>query len=376
MLIIYYILILALRFIHNENIVTLNLDYSNNKYSLDLHFKKEEKTFKGYINTYLPYSVFSEGQFSDKMLPSRKIKNNILRLINNHDAIHYQSDTNIERYSFNNFSLYFSIDDLKYYGDQGLGFAFKYEDDSFSFVHHLYHNKIIEHLQFTIHTHQEKERALLYIGGIPNNKEKDYKYKAAIDINENSNLWGFQLSQVKFNDIVYPFHSFSFIHTSFNEIFWSNDLYDLFVNSILKEEIKNKNCFVKDVDIVFKWVECKEDFEALNKTIEIQLGNILLKTKLVDLFDHEIARWRTLVKTNPFDSFKTSNVIGIDFLKLFNMTTFDYGNKKVVLYSARPIIFEVINMNKSVIIILYIVIIVICLCELVIMVLGKMINKS
>ena len=55
MLIIYYILILALRFIHNENIVTLNLDYSNNKYSLDLHFKKEEKTFKGYINTYLPY---------------------------------------------------------------------------------------------------------------------------------------------------------------------------------------------------------------------------------------------------------------------------------------------------------------------------------
>lgn len=375
MLIIYIIFILTLSFIHNENIITLSLGYSNNKYSLELHFKEEQKTLTGYINTYLPYSLFNEGLLLDQMVPSKKIKNNILRLINNHDAIHYQSDTNIERYSFNGFSLYFSIDDLKYYGDQGFGFAFKYEDDSFSFVHHLYKDNLIEHLQFTIQPNQQREKGLLYIGGIPDNKEKAFKYKATIDINENSNLWGFQLSKVKYNDIIYPFHSFSFIHTSFNEIFWSNDLYELFVKDILKEEIIKKNCFEKDVEIVFKWIECKEDFEALNKTIEIQLGNMILKPKLVDLFDHEIVRWRTLIKTNPFDSFKTSNVIGIDFLKLFNLTTFDYENKQVVIYSDRPIIYELNNTNYSVAV-LYIAISVMCLCEIVIIVIGKMINKS
>ena len=72
---------------------------------------KESRAIKGliFISSIVAFLTSIPCVFCVNKLLKIEIKNNILRLINNHDAIHYQSDTNIERYSFNNFSLYFSI---------------------------------------------------------------------------------------------------------------------------------------------------------------------------------------------------------------------------------------------------------------------------
>ena len=128
--------------------------------------------------------------------------------------------------------------------DKGLALGYHIKDKSFSIVHQLYQRKTIKHLQFAF-----KDIGLnsgkIYIGGIPNDEHLNLLYKAVIKVDETLPTWGFTIDKIIFNGTKYEINLPAIISTASDVLFISNDLYELFRESILKEAIEQGICHLK-----------------------------------------------------------------------------------------------------------------------------------
>ena len=111
---------------------------------LEISFPLENATLKGNINTYLPYTILQESYNPGFHLP--EINRTTIKLLSNYKCSLHNYNINIDNITINNFSFYIGPFTYLYFCDEGISLTYKYNDESFSLVHTLYNQKMIDHL--------------------------------------------------------------------------------------------------------------------------------------------------------------------------------------------------------------------------------------
>ena len=93
------------------------------------------------------------------------------------------------------FNFYFLTSEL-FSSDnyEGIGTAYKFENENFSFIHQLYNNKIISEKSFGFYP-QKPTKGLLYLGNIPQ-KELNKKYTYKIKVLPNHKTWNIAIKKI------------------------------------------------------------------------------------------------------------------------------------------------------------------------------------
>ena len=333
-----------------EESISFNItEYAKFRPIITLSFPNEKNNIKFYINTYL---TFSTVKFSySSMITDRILNNQTLYLEGQYKSVLYTTNIKInEHISINNISIY-NVDSSfnMYYKDLGLALGYHIKENSFSIVHKLYDNNFIDHLQFAF-KNIKHESDQFYIGGIPNNEHLNLPYKATIKVNETLPTWGFTIDKIIINGKEYNIGLPAIISSASDSLFISDDLYNLFKDNILKEEIEEGLCQLSTAD-TDKYIQCIE--ESLNDTYGLVINNIKFEfsTKIFQ------KSYYGVVESN-YEDHKAHNFTGIilgpHFISQFNYTLFDYEKKQIEFYSDTSIITTLYTSNTIIKLFLFI----------------------
>ena len=299
--------------------------YDSNRPLLELKFPEEQFTFHTRINTYHPYFVMP---FKNEILPKNLGEHRIISL--NDKFILYGYTTNV---IFNgteviDFKLFVSNGEL-YRSDTGLSFALHYDDYSQSILHQLYNSNKIRELKFAIEDHDGIE-GYFHMGGLPH--EVSLPYKGIIHI-ENNNHWGFKLKSITINGIKYKYDIDCIVHSGLDSMFYSDELFNWFIINVFADKINKGECGIDENFYHESFLKCNEDIYNMKGEIKFELGDVVVKMKIKDLFAPQYPTM--LVRNNKANEYYGHKgvFIGISFLQLFNYTVFDYENKQIELYS-------------------------------------------
>ena len=159
----------------------------------------------------------------------------------------------------------------------GYGFSYKYIDEDFSIVHSLYNQKKISHKLFAFIPATNQEDGYFIIGGITD--DKNYKYKGSLNVNSKYNIWGNTLKRISIGDEKYDIDVYAQIHSSHYDIVTSKRFFIFILNTVLKEDIMNKNCERLTEGFKKGMIEC-------NRTVIINKKDISLNLRILHLHFH------------------------------------------------------------------------------------------
>lgn len=347
-----FLLIFFLKFI-SPHIITLPVtSYEDYRPNPLMHFINEHYKYHVYLNTFLSRSVFGI-YFREESIRSKRGNTSTIYLDDEYRVIDYSTDIQFDNAYVNDLSIYIA-DEIVANRIFGLALGYHFKNESCSIVHNLYNNKYIEHRQFAFHNIKENMKGYFYIGGVPNNDHKVYKYKSAIKVNPNLPTWGFTLTDVVINNTVYHINKEAILHSAMTRMFTSDDLYELLTTTVLKEFIERDVCRIKERSYQ-KYLECKEEIkDVYEEEIDFVFGKTVIQFKMKELFDysrHSLFSTNTPKKIHGFDGV----ILCVEFINKFNYTVFDYDSKQVEFYSDRIGIFEkntsdIKNINKIIVI--------------------------
>ena len=249
------------------------------------------------INTYLPFTIF-DGKYgiSDRQ---------------ENESYYFTTDIGFSIYNLltmKNYSMFSTKQKMKDI-DIGLSLGYHYKNESFSVVHNLYNSKKIDKLQFVFEF--SSNEAILHFGGVPYNKQEYQKYKGILKIDETLPTWGFYLKEVVFQNVSYSINLPAIIHSASHFLFESDELAKLISKF---SSIKDK----EKVSFIFNNIIMQIDIDSLAKKYSQSINNSTVRT------NHNY----------------TGIIFGIEFIKLFNYSIFDFEKKQIELYSDNVIIFE------------------------------------
>ena len=116
-----------------------------------LYYTNEHFHTYSVFNTFLSYNIFT--CFKSELVPSKIIQNETLYLDQNYSATLYQMNvTTKDDISISNLSTYI-IEEQPLVRDAGIALGYHLKNESFSIVHQLYKDKVIDHLQFAFEDH-------------------------------------------------------------------------------------------------------------------------------------------------------------------------------------------------------------------------------
>ena len=322
-------------------------EYVNFRPTIMMQFVNENTQSNILLNTYLPISV-------THLVYSKYRKENLLNNQTLYLGFHYPSvlyKTNIlinDKIAINNLLTYnVKKENIVFYKDQGLALGYHIKDESFSIVHQLYKKNMIDHLQFAFKNLYGKS-AQFYIGGVPKNENLYFPYKVSIKVDETLPTWGFTIDKLIFNGIEYDIGLSAIISSASDTFFISDDLYNIFDNTILRQSIQKGLCNLRQKDHE-RYIKCSKS--VLSNPTSLIINDITF-TFSSEIFSDDNSDYG-LVASNYYDIPRkahnfTGIILGPQFISLFNYTIFDYENKQVELYSDTTII-ELAN-KKSIII--------------------------
>lgn len=324
--------------IHSEKIVSFKFGNSERFSPFMCDFFVDEQCDHGYYtiqNTFNHYSVFINRYV--RKIPEKIVSDKKYKFTFEEDFIgyKYQTDFQMDGRRVSGYSSYV-LDGIDYFSDNvGISLAYHFEDESFSIVHLLYKHKHIDHLSFAFQDFGPY--AMTHIGGIPTKDYLNKTYKGVFPIDENLHTWGFTLNQIIFKDKVYDVNIPTMIHTGLRGSFFSNDLFEFFKSTLLKDEFDKESCKVGSGRFKGSAIFCSEE----NRKIEFVFGNtkLALDTQK-DLFTN------SNFCNNPYPYYNfTGLFLGIFLLKKYEYSVFDYEKKQVELYSDTMVI-EMVNNHR------------------------------
>lgn len=285
------------------------------------------------FNTFVPFSLFKVGKLN---LTTPIIKTETVHLNNQYKSSLYSFNFKIEETEVKDFKIYFTEshgNNRADHADDGIGLAYKFDDESFSYIHYLYNNKMIEHLQFTFEHYDESRKGIIHFGGIPNKSYLRMPYQGVLKVNDKFGTWNTKLTGVQFGQDFYRFNNYAIIHSAFYDIFWSNALNDLMINTIFKKEIEREECFKRDY-FEYSFVQCENStLPIFEKDIKFKFGNMITTVKIKQLFRYQSGHWESIINANPYMLYDDAVIMGVRFFQLFNFSVFDYENKEMRFYS-------------------------------------------
>lgn len=343
-MIILYILCLLFTLCHNEKIITK--DFQFEQYRPYIKFNQSEGfLLETFINTYIPFSLFDKDYENVNSLDNCEQKDINLEEI--YSCYHYHSTFTFDNdVSLKDLSVYLTRGYIEAINDQGIGLSYKFHDESFSFVHQLYNNKLIDHLKFAFKGDPDVQKGYIYFGGIPNNAHSILPYKGYCNVIEDDHPWGCHLTKIQIDKNAIELKGVLFFHTAIARIYFIKEIYNTIVYNYFNDLIMSKNC----TDIVGgtngNFLRCDSKIlERKNSKVILVFDHMKITFPLMDLFYMESDYYISTFYSSPFDQYDDYDcIIGYRFINAFNYTVFDYEQKNVQFYSDKVHIEMLSNM--------------------------------
>ena len=304
-----------------------------NRSNVNLNLTDDNIIIKTGFNTFVPFSMFKVGKLN---LSTPIISNETVHLNNQYKSSLYSFNFNIEETEVKNFKIYLTQvhgNNRADHADDGIGLAYKFDDESFSYIHYLYNNKFIEHLQFAFEHDDQNRIGMIHFGGIPSKEYLSMPYKGVLKVNDQFGTWNTKLTGVQFEQDFYRFNNYAIIHSAFYDIFWSNALNDLMINKIFKNEIERGECFKREY-FEYSFVQCENSsLPIFEENVKFKFGNMITTVSIKQLFREQSNHWESIINANPYMLYDDAVIMGVRFMQLFNLSVFDYEKKEMRFYS-------------------------------------------
>lgn len=230
-----------------------------------------------------------------------------------------------------------------------INLAYKYKDESFSFVHKLYHDNYIDYKAFTFNSYNQIIFGK-HIEQIP------FTYKGQFDIDNSYSHWGANITGINYRGYHYDFNTHFIVHAANDQMIVSTEFFDFMIKEIFADAIELNNCVIEKT-FNEKHLNCYNVGIEGFSNITLQISKMRIVLKREDLFVKKLL-WESKFMLNNYNNY---TILGYDFIHLMNQTVFDYEKGTITFYS-NNIIIEMDSTNKTVIKCIMFLNIVLCLC--------------
>lgn len=329
--------LLFILFIQNvkssDRIITLTLSESYDTYDIILYSKSigVNKDFEIDMSLDFMWSTFKSFQKNNE----HPIYDNLIINGNTYQGCLSSTTFLLDDNEIVDYPLYF-IDDRTLFTYDSFPLAFKFVNESHSFIHYLYQRNIIDRRGFIFFFDFPKQDAVLYIGDVPEEIKKD-KYSISIDVNKKYNTWGNKLNLIQFEDHSFTVNSYVYFQANMNSTYVPLAFMYYLRNTLFAKYLQNKECVVNPNPANFE----PESFYC-NCTVIDSFPNITMILNGIEfvftkdeLFQYRSNRCYFSIKYDR--DYKSGWVLGISFLSKY-LTYFNYDKSEITFYSNFPFV--------------------------------------
>ena len=330
-----YLYFSTLTYIISSNIISQDIKYDYNiPHVFSIVESKRKSSIYRPLNTMLQFTWFVKWDLPD-IPPSKQKGEQSIELIDlcygyqYEDDIYFNNITKLPNFNF------FVFDSARFYHrDSGIGLAYRFNNYSFSIVHELYRNEIIDKKQFVFE--MRNNNATIHYGGVPYDKHLNYPYKGYCNVVESRTTWGCMLTGIYYKGKREKYNNYTIFHSACLEMIISNKFYDTMKNIVLKDLIQKNICSSSEDKSRRSNIKCNySDTDLFDRTIEIEFdGNMKIQIPVIKLFD--ISTNTSAVSLFYREGFSEDNdniIVGFPFMRLFSFMVFDYDNSTIDFYS-------------------------------------------
>ena len=299
----------------------ISLDINYNWQADKLLIKDQSEKWKPYFTPYLNFSIFQN-------LKVKSVSDEIiqLNLTSTLKCRHFASDIAFSNISIKNFNLY-DCGKVTHTYDKGLGLGYKFNDESYSFIHLLYKHHYIGNLKYSLEINDAKPKAI-HFGGIPDNMQMQSKYKGYCDVNDDYSSWGCDLTNIIVNNKTYKFKSYTIFHTGFTHSILSEEMFDFFINVILGDYFKKGQCRLQNEEQLFN---CNNTLmQNSNVVVDFVFGKMKISVPLKNFFFTGGFSFFERNKNKYYN--KDGIIFGNSFLLFFNYIDINYETRQIGLF--------------------------------------------
>lgn len=313
-------------------------------YAITLPIGNQNITTYFTIDLSFPYSYYTFLS-SEKALTKNQIKEEILNIENQtvsasliNESMYLSSDL----IQLNGYLFYvLSSNGLK--KKNSLSFAHFPKNDSFSLIHSLYNQKLIDNLQFGFSFKQEKffNEGKIFFGGLPDYILESNPFNVSCkvnSINNSRNYWGCKLEAIYFslNNLGYTYlpSTPSFFQTNQYKILVPVSFLDFLNNHIFSIYIEKKICVFADYgeNPRFK-CKCDNYIQETFPILKFKFEEVIFDLDFKTLFLQKSDSCAFLIEGNSFqDNFW---IFGTGFLSNY-IELFDYKKDEITFYNSKP----------------------------------------
>ena len=267
--------------------------------------------------------------------------------------------TKNKSYFMDNFPFILLINcDYFLYRANYIPLSFKYQNESYSFIHRLYNDNVISNKGFGILYDKKIEKAKLYIGGYEEKDLEEYRYKTIIPVNTNKTTWGCNLNSIFFENYTYNINDYFYFQSNAHKITVPKSFYDFLEKTIFSPFIEDGSC-QPILAIKGYTFQCDCDRIALFPDISFVIEGKVFTFKKDSLFDLFFKSCYSAFMTDQGE-YKDKWILGLPFLRNV-FIYFDYDNSNMIFLNKLKI--DHVNQTQQYILTSYLIIVVI-LCNI------------
>ena len=320
------------------SLIKIPYNLNENYISIEITIGTPGAKISSPFNTILPFTWFIPSFYSPKKSStSTPIETNNEIVL---DAIKYKMQQYEDVFTINKeckiqeFTFYIVSPNSYHNSDQGYGFVFKFENENLSIIHSLYRNQLIEKKVFSIVTYNNKvDEGTILLGGIPDDISNFYSNKGKCHINEKEFTWGCNITEIAIGNETYSLNLYTYFHSAALITINSKIVYHL----IYKQFDKNI-CSARQFGYSM-YLECPTKDTLKLKNITMRFDALSIEVPLSKLFTCYPDHCTSNFIYNLMESDELFQ-LGVYFIKLFNITVFDYDSKTISFYSDQLYIIE------------------------------------
>lgn len=315
-----------------ENIVILEYSYTSYIPYISFSFN-DNQTISLPVNTNSQYTFF---------LPGGKLFDECYEQ-SNHTLIHIRGyDFNIvpckadllykNQKFVDNFSFLVKQTYDNPFNSRGLALSYKFEDKSYSFYHQLNQQHPLNKKQFSIHHNNQDKKGFVFFGGVPKTVEQ-FKHSMKCIVNETISSWNCVLNKITIGEHIIEYNVKAIFDTSLSHVFESKKFFVYITRQMLKSYFDKGNCSISE-DYDFKDIlYC--DIQVIKELspVTFEFNNTKITLPIEDLFTYETTVVKSKFTYDFYFSEDSRFVFGFDFIKKFNLTTFDYDKHSITFFS-------------------------------------------
>ena len=341
-------LIIQISSIYNSDILTFSYPFTSYSPYIYVNLTNDGRATAMSLNTNSEYTIiYKNDDLMDKCIKEGGID----FIIPGQDKTYLSCnfDMIVEgKLIVSHFRMLLSKDFGNPYEQKGMGVAYKYNDDNYSFMSELSKRYTLLKKQFIIEHNQQERKGFIHFGGMPNNALDTIKYKSKCLINEDLHSWNCPIRRITIGNNTIELNLNAVFDTSLEHIFESRKFFTFITREVLKKEVDSNHCVISEnydfKDILY----CeREMINKLGKEISFEFNDTIISLPVIELFSNESNTYSSKFTYDFYQSADTRFVFGFDFIKKFNYTVFDYEDKSISFYSNTIQLHSIAN-NQSI----------------------------